>query len=126
MGRLRGQLLERSSVLAHKAVDLAEILAHDRRSSRVVDQVVGCGTSVAANLHEADEAMSRADFVKTLRISLKELSELRFWIRFVTTRGWIAAPAAEPLITEINELRAILRTMVIRTISAAPKRPSHE
>jgi four helix bundle protein len=51
----------------------------------------GSGTSVGANIFEADEAMSRPDFCRMLGIVIKELNETRFWLRLVVARKWIRA-----------------------------------
>jgi four helix bundle protein len=66
MGRLDPDIIERAERLVHRVVDVAEALAEQSRSRRVVDQLMGCGTSVGANVAEADEAQSRADFCRIL------------------------------------------------------------
>jgi four helix bundle protein len=96
-------------------VDVAEELARDNRPRRIVDQIVGCGTSVGANLSEADEAMSRPDFCKTLGIVIKELNECRFWLRFIAKRDWITSPRLTPIAQEALELKTILGAMLTRT-----------
>jgi len=114
MGRLDHDILERTEKFAHRVVDVADVLAEQRRSRRVVDQLVGSGTSAAANLFEADEAMSRADFCKCLAIVVKELNETAFWLRFTATRAWIEAHRLEPLITECSELKRVFGSMLAR------------
>ena len=90
MARLGPEFLERCEAVSHRMVDVAEAIEQRRMARRICDQIVGCGTSVGANMHEADAAMTRKDFVKSLAISAKELSESRFWLRFVGKREWIA------------------------------------
>lgn len=62
-GRLRVDTLDRVVEYGQRILNLAEQLENDRRPRRVVDQLIGSGTSVGANLFEAHEAMSKADFV---------------------------------------------------------------
>ena len=112
MGRLRPDFIERAETFSHRVVDVADALASDRRSSRVVDQLIGAGTSVSANLCESDEALSRADFCKHVGISLKELSETRFWLRFASKRSWIPASRLDPLPIEAAEIRLILGSIL--------------
>lgn len=119
MWRLDREFLERTKAFAHRVVDVAEsIAAHEqsgRMRSRVIDQMVGAGTSVAANTREADEALSRADFCKSLGIVLKELAESRFWLEFVSEREWVKASRVDGLLDEASQLSRIVSTMVGRT-----------
>jgi four helix bundle protein len=121
MGRLREDLLERVEAFAHRVADVADAIERAGRSRRVVEQMYGCGTSVGANTFEAAEAMSRADFARGVSIVLKELSEVRFWLRFVGKRGWIKPGLLEPLESEANELRLIFGAILSRTKRAARK-----
>lgn len=115
MGRLDAELLERFERFSHRVTDVAEEIEKQRRFRRVIDQIVGCGTSVGANMSEADEALSRADFCSALGIVLKELSEVRYWMRFIGARGWISQRRLGALLTECEELRRIAGAMRSRT-----------
>lgn len=115
VARLTEEFLVRCEQLSHRMVDVAEAIAERPMTRRICDQMVGCGTSVGANLYEADEAMSRKEFVKFLAIASRELSECRFWLRFVGSRAWLAEKRLEPLLAETMELRRILGTMIART-----------
>jgi four helix bundle protein len=114
MGRLRNETLERFEVFAARIVGLAEALEKQRRSRRIVDQLTGAGTSTGANIFEADEAMSRADFVKNAAIVCKELNETRFWLRLIVRCGWITPARIAALQSECDELRKIVGTMIVR------------
>lgn len=74
MPQLRSEFLERVEGFCDRVVDMAEALAEKRHPRRIVDQMVASGTSVGANVCEADEAMTKADFVKCLCITVKELN----------------------------------------------------
>ncbi len=115
MGRLRDETLNRVDSFAHRVVDVAEEVERLGKSRRIVDQMIGSGTSVGANIAEADEAMSRPDFCKTLGIVVKELNESRYWLRFVGTRGWIPKPRLTPLDDEATELKKMFGVMLART-----------
>jgi four helix bundle protein len=71
MGRLRLEFIERVEAFCHRVLDVADELERSERSRRIVDQITGSGTSVGANIHEADEAPSRGMFAKCLSISLQ-------------------------------------------------------
>ncbi len=115
MGRLKAEFLERTEEFANRIVHLAMALPDDRRIGRIVDQVIGAGTSVGANTWEADEAMSRADFRKCLSIAAKELAETRFWLRLIAKQGWIQASRLADLEVECDELQKIIGTILKRT-----------
>ncbi len=114
MGRLNESVLARTERFAHRVVDVAEALAKQRQSRRVVDQLIGCGTSVGANTAEASEALSRADFCRILGLVVRELAECRFWLRFISARAWIKADLLQPLLEEDEALRRILGSMIAR------------
>lgn len=125
MGRLRADFLERVENFADRMLDVAEALEKEKRFRRIVDQISGCGTSPGANMFEADQAMTRKDFAKTVAIVVKELSEAKFWLRLVGRRRWIKPERLEPLLDETDQLLAIANTMIVRTrkTSARPLRP---
>lgn len=114
MGRMSQQLLDRTESFAHRAVDVAEVLQKQKRFVRVIDQLVGSGTSVGANATEADEAVSTKDFCKSLGTVVKELGETAFWLRFAAKRDWIRPKRLDPLIQESGELKKIFGSMLAR------------
>ncbi len=115
MGRLNPTLLDRIDDFSHRVVDAADAIAEQKRSIRVIDQIYGCGSGVGANAFEADEAVSRKDFCKSLGWSLKELGECRYWLNFVVRRGWIPDARMAPLHDENRQLKAILGAIRHRT-----------
>ncbi len=115
MARLQESFLERIEAFCNRAVAVAEALEKKKLSRRIVDQVIGCGTSVGANIFEADEAMSTSDFVKCVCIAVKELNEFRFWLRLALSQGWLRQSQLEPLLQETIELKKILGTMISRS-----------
>ena len=115
MARLQESLLERVERFADRMLDVTEAMERRAVRERLIDQVAAAGTSVGANLFEADEALSRADFCKCLGICVKELNECRYWLRLVGRRGWIPVKSLKPLEGECDESRRILGTMISRT-----------
>jgi four helix bundle protein len=82
---------------------------------RIVEQIIGAGTCVGANVFEADLAMSRADFCECLGASVKEASEYRFWIRRVGRQGWVAATRLSAPESESIEIQKNLNRMIVRS-----------
>jgi len=79
---------------------------------RLAAQLVNSGTSIGANLEEADGAQSRADFVSKCNISLKEARESHYWLRVMRATGKVDD---DRLLSESDELVAILTTIVRKT-----------
>ncbi len=53
------------------------------KSSYMIDQLARAGTSVGANIHEAQYAHSKADFIAKLEIALKEANETSYWLKLM-------------------------------------------
>ena len=76
-----------SNVVKEKAEDFAvrivrcsRYLRDRHREYSLADQLLRSGTSIGANLSEAEFAQSKADFITKLSISLKEAAETKFWL----------------------------------------------
>ena len=59
------------------------------KSSYMVDQLARAGTSVGANIHEAQYAQSKKDFIAKLEIALKESNETSYWLKLMHETGRI-------------------------------------
>ena len=121
-GRLKPEFIERTEVFSDRCIAVAEPLQADARFPRVVDQLAGAGSSVGANIAEASEAMSVKDFRKCLAITIKELAEKRFWLRLVIRRGWLTETRLAPLISELDEIRKVIGSILTKTRDAETSR----
>ncbi len=59
------------------------------KSSYMTDQLARAGTSVGANIHEAQYAQSKKDFISKLEIALKESNETSYWLKLMNQTGRI-------------------------------------
>lgn len=90
----------------------------DFRSSRSqwtdVDQLLRSSGSVAANYTEANNAVSKPDFLHRIRIAKKEASETKLWLRLLgeTTKEETLKTILRPLFKESDELTRILATIL--------------
>ena len=75
------------------------------------------GTSIGANISEADQAQSKADFVHKLSISLKESFETEYWLNLLRDTDYLTAKQANSLIDDCCELQKML-TASVRTARA--------
>jgi four helix bundle protein len=72
-------VVEKSITLSLRVIDFCKKLQKVDR--RIADQLFRSVTSIGANIHEAQNAESRADFIHKLKISAKELDESLYWMR---------------------------------------------
>ena len=82
------KLLDLSFEFAVAIVNLVESV-NVPKSSYMVDQLARAGTSVGANINEAQYAHSKKDFIAKLEIALKESSETRYWLKLMFETGRI-------------------------------------
>lgn len=82
---------------------------HGWSARKLGGQLLRAGTSIGANLEEADAAQSRADFISKCTISLKEVREAHYWLRLLRATNKLDT---DGLLAECNELVSILTTIV--------------
>ena len=73
-------LLDKSISFAIRIVNCYNYLCNEKKEYVMSKQVFRSGTSIGANIHEAVQGQSRADFVSKLGIALKEASETSYWL----------------------------------------------
>lgn len=107
---------ERAFSFACRIVNLYRFLAKQKGAGEVLArQILRSGTSIGANLEEATAGQSRADFISKCNIALKEARETHYWLRLFTKTKVVSAERLNGLLTESNELVAILTTIVKNT-----------
>ena len=105
-------ILEKSFDFALKIIELYKILSYDKKEYVISKQLLRSGTSIGANIREANVSQSKKEFIAKMNISLKEAHETEYWLELLTRSGFISK--SESLQKEINELISIL-TSIIKT-----------
>lgn len=80
-------------------------------------QFLASGTSIGANIEEAEGGQSRRDFIAKLSISYKEARETRYWIRLLRDADVFNVLESESLLNDCDELLRIL-TAILNTSKA--------
>ena len=127
MGRLPENLLHRAESFCDRVLTVSAALEKQCRSARIIDQLIGSGTSVGANLFEADECVTRPEFRRCLAICLRELNETRFRLRLIARQSWLKPRQLQPLEQECTELKKVLGAIIVRTAkrdNAARSKPN--
>lgn len=107
-------LKEKSYAFALRVVKLYKYLLAEHREYALSKQVLRSGTSIGANIAEANQGQSRLDFVSKLSISLKEAVETEYWLCLLRDSDYITKSQADSLIEDCKELQRIL-TAAIKT-----------
>jgi four helix bundle protein len=121
MQNAKMNIQERTFEFACRIVGLYRSMWHDRASRPLAYQLVDAGTSIGANLEEAEAGHSKADFVAKCRIALKEARETLYWLRLIAKTNVVPFKRIDALTNESREIVAIL-TAIVRNASKSPRR----
>jgi len=95
-------------------VKLCRYLADAKREFILSNQLLRSGTSIGANISEAQQAQSKADFIAKMNIALKEAAESKYWIRLLEAAEILSNSITQPLFEECIEIEKMLYS-IIRT-----------
>ena len=105
-------LRDKSKSLAKQIVILCKDLQKEKVPSALINQVLRSGTSIGANIHEAQYAQGKADFISKLEISLKECNETEYWLELLYETNYLT----QQVYTEILQLCGGIRKMLISSV----------
>ena len=88
----------------------------------IMNQLLRSGTSIGANIYEAQYAQSKKDFVSKLEIAQKECFETEYWLELLFETNYIAENHYQKLHSDCCELHKILISS-IKTIKSKQKKP---
>ena len=83
--------------------------------STLTNQLLRSGTSIGANIHEANYAQSKADFVHKLQIALKECYESEYWLELFAKTSLITPELYSELKNDCGKIRRILISSINTT-----------
>ena len=105
-------ILNRTSDFADRIIKLHAAIPKHGVGKNIAAQLVRSGTSIGAQIAEANFAKSQADFVSKLQGALQESEETRFWIKRLVSTGLIKAARLDDILRESSEITAIIVTIV--------------
>ena len=113
---MRKEIQKRTFEFAVSIVKLCRYMDENVGVSRTLaNQLLKSGTSIGANVEEAQGSQSQADFVSKLSIACKEARETHYWLRLIGETDIVNKERISELSQEANELIAILTTIIKRT-----------
>jgi four helix bundle protein len=104
-------LEERTARFGEAIVRFSKRIPRDPTNNRLIDQIVGCGTSVGANYCEANEGVSKKDFRNTIGRCVKEAKETKYFLRMIAASEPKLADEARKLYREVKELHLIFASI---------------
>ena len=105
-------VVEKAFRFAVRVVRLSQYLTNDKKEFVLSKQILKSGTSIGANLAEAEGGQSKADFIAKCQISYKEALETKYWLRLLQETGYIDAKLADSLLGDVQELIRILQAII--------------
>ena len=105
--KVKYDLEERTARFGEAIIRFAKRIPQNPVNNRVIEQLVGAGTSVGANYCEADDAVSKKDFRNKIGTCRKEAKEAKFFLRMVATAEEGLRSNARSLWQEAKELHLI-------------------
>ena len=101
-------LIDKSIKFAARIVKLQKYLLAEKKESVISKQIIRSGTSIGANINEANYGNSKADFISKLHIALKETAETEYWIKLLNMSEYIDDEMSNSLITDCLELKRLM------------------
>ena len=83
-----------------------------KRESIISNQIGRSGTSIGANIREAQYAHGKADFISKLQIALKEANETGYWLELLYRTGYLSESEFKTLDSACTSIRVMLITSV--------------
>ena len=109
---MSGASEEKSFAFAVDVVNTAKMIRATHREYDLTSQFVRSGTSIGANVSEAQKAQSKRDFAAKMSIASKEANETRYWIRLLRATGYLDEDTSKKLHGQVNELIRLLTSIV--------------
>ena len=109
------QTVEKKSFLfAVRIVKLSKHLNTAKKEFILSKQLLRAGTSIGANVAEAEQAQSKADFISKMNIALKEAAETDYWLRLLQASDYLSDAEFSSIHSDCTELKKML-TAIVKT-----------
>jgi four helix bundle protein len=106
---------EKSFNFAVRSINLYKALCNERKEYILSKQLLRSGTSIGANVREALNAESTADFVHKMAIAQKESDETCYWLELLHATGYINEHEFNSIYDDSAELLKIIRSIILST-----------
>ena len=101
-------LIDKSIAFSARIIKLHQYLIKTKKETIISKQIVRSGTSIGANINEANYGQSKADFVSKMHIALKETAETEYWLKLLTMSEYITEDMGQSLLKDCLEIKRML------------------
>ena len=108
-------IASKSYAFALEIIRLYKTLSNNKKEYVLSKQILRSGTSVGANVHEAEASESKKDFIHKLGIALKEIRETSYWLNLLKDSDYLTTEEFNKLIALSNEIIKTLNSIIITT-----------
>ena len=111
---MKQKVVQKSFSFAVRIVKLSKHLNANKKEYVLSKQLLRAGTSIGANISEAEQAQSRADFISKMSIALKEAVETNYWLRLLQASEYLSDAEFTSIHTDCIEIEKML-TAIVKT-----------
>ena len=101
-------IMQKSFAFSVRIVNLHRYLSMEKKEYTISKQIYKSGTSIGANIAEAQRAQSTADFVAKMKIALKEANETQYWLKLLFETKYITDREFKSIHDDLVEMLKIL------------------
>ena len=101
-------ILDKSFSFAVRVVNMYKYLTEQKKEFVLSKQFLRCGTSIGANVTEAQRAQSKPDFISKMSIALKEAYEVDYWLRLLWATEYVEEKAYKSMCDDNEEIISLL------------------
>jgi four helix bundle protein len=101
-------LYDKSYAFAIRIVKAYQYLGNEKKEFIISKQLLRSGTSIGANVSEANGAISKSDFSAKISIAYKECLEVKYWLSLLKDTGYIDNKTFKSILDDADELGRIL------------------
>ena len=106
-------IIEKKSFgFAIRIVKLYKYLCEKKKEFILSKQLLRSGTSIGANVAEAQQAQSKADFVSKISIALKETTETKYWLKLLNATEYLTDNEIKTVLADCVEIEKILTSIL--------------
>lgn len=105
-------VLEKSFEFSVRIVNLKKYLNRSKQERIMANQLLRSGTSIGANVTEADQAQSKADFISKMGIANKEAHETKYWLNLLHKTDYINDDEYSSIFEDCQELIRLLQAII--------------
>ena len=101
-------ITEKSFAFSVRIVNLCKYLRNQKKEYTLSRQLLRCGTSIGANISEAQRGQSKADFLSKMSIALKEANEAQYWLRLLYHTDYLTQKEFQSIHRDLAEILSVL------------------